>query len=237
MVKSQSILVTAQSLAALDAFASLPEAAREKIARLCHGRRYATNAHIIPQRDDGHGVYFVMSGVVKIAYYAVHGRQVAFRDTGPGEMFGELSALDGDRRSAEVIARSPTLLVSLSASRFLAVLQQYPSVSNYVLNRLAKLIRLLSDRVVEMSTLGVNNRIHAELLRLARTFDPGGASVVIEKMPTRDEFAARISTHREAVSREIGALVKPGLVKKIQKRGLHILDVPRLERMVSDVIE
>ena len=152
-------------------------------------------------------------------------------------MFGELSALDGNRRSAEVIARSPTLLVSLSASSFLSVLQQYPSVSNYVLNRLAKLIRLLSDRVVEMSTLGVNNRIHAELLRLARTVDPGGASVVIEKMPTRDEFAARISTHREAVSREIGALVKPGLVKKIQKRGLHILDVPRLERMVSDVIE
>lgn len=237
MVKTRNIAVTAQSLAALDAFASLPEAAREKIAQLCHGRRYASNEHIIPQRDDGHGVYFVISGMVKITYFAARGRQVSFRDTGAGEMFGELSALDGDRRSAEVIARSPTFLVSLTASNFLAVLNEYPSVSNYVLRRLAKLVRLLSDRVVEMSTFGVNNRIHAELLRLARNVDPKGGTVTIERMPTRDEFAARISTHREAVSREICALVKVGLVKKVQKRGLQVLDVPRLERMVQEVIE
>lgn len=237
MGKTQNIVVTAQSLAALDAFASLPEAAREKIARLCHGRRYVTNTPIIPQRDNGHAVYFIISGMVKITYYAARGRQVSFRDTGPGEMFGELSALDGDQRSAEVIARGPTFIVALSASNFLAVLHEFPSVSNYVLRRLAKLVRLLSDRVVEMSTLGVNNRIHAELLRLARTVDAYSSCVIIERMPTRDEFAARISTHREAVSREIGVLVKAGLVKKIAKRGLEILDVPRLERMVREVVE
>ena len=237
MVKTRNIAVTAQSLAALDAFAGLPETAREKIARLCLGRRYAPNDHIIPQRDDGHGVYFVISGAVKITFYAARGRQVSFRDTGPGEMFGELSALDGDRRSAEVIARSPAFIAALTASSFLAVLEEFRSVSNYVLRRLAKLVRLLSDRVVAMSTLGVNNRIHAELLRLARATDQRSASVTIDRMPTRDEFAARISTHREAVSREFGILVKAGLLKKIANRGLVILDMPRLERMVQEVAD
>ncbi len=237
MVKAGNITVTAQSLAALDAFASLPEAARDKIARLCHGRRYAANTHIIPQRDDGHGVYFVMSGVVKITYFAARGRQVSFRDMGPGEMFGELSALDGDRRSAEVIARSPTYLVSLSAGSFLSVLQEFPSVSNYVLRRLAKLVRLLSDRVVEMSTLGVNNRIHAELLRLARGVDPKAAVVTIERMPTHSEFSSRISCNPEAVCNEINRLAKIGLLEKINRRSLQILDVPRLEQMVAEVVE
>ncbi|MBK8961369.1 MAG: Crp/Fnr family transcriptional regulator [Proteobacteria bacterium] len=237
MVKTRNITVTAQSLAALDAFASLPEASREKIARLCHGRRYAADEHIIPQRDDGHGVYFVMSGVVKITYFAARGRQVAFRDTGPGEMFGELSALDGDLRSAEVIARSPSFLVSLTAGNFLTVLHEYPSVSNYVLRRLAKLVRLLSDRVVEMSTLGVNNRIHAELLRLARAAGSGAGVVTIERMPTHLEFASRISCNREAVCNELNRLTKIGLLKKLQRRGMQIVDVPRLELMVAEVVE
>lgn len=75
-------------------------------------------------------------------------------------------------------------------------------LASYVLRRLAKLVRLLSERVVEMSTLGVNNRIHAELLRLARAVDPESNCVTIQRMPTRKEFAARISCNEEAVSRE-----------------------------------
>lgn len=235
MVKTRNISISSLSLSAVEAFAALPVAAREQIAKLCHGRQYGRDEYIIRQRDNGHGVYFVLCGRVKVTFFGAQGRQVSFRDMGPGEMLGELSVLDGERRSAEVIALEPTVVASLSDACFISILDEYPSVSNYVLRRLAKLVRLLTDRVVELSTLGVINRIHAELLRLARATDAGANCVTIERMPTHVEFAARVSTHREAVSYEFSALQKSGVIKKEKGRRLTILDVQRLQKMVTDV--
>lgn len=62
-------------------------------------------------------------------------------------------------------------------------------------------------------------------------------TVTIERMPTHLEFSSRISCNREAVCNELNRLVKMGLLKKLQNRGLQILDVPRLEQMVAEVIE
>lgn len=115
------------------------------------------------------------------------------------------------------------------------MLSEHPSISNYVLRRLAKLVRLLSDRVIELSTLGVNNRIHAELLRLARANDPTANCVTIERMPTHIDFAARVSTHREAVSKEFSVLAKSSVIRKEKGRRLTVLDMRRLEKMVQDV--
>lgn len=202
MDKPGTITVTASSLANLDAFRSLPESSREKIASLCRGRRLPAKHPVIEKHEEARSVFFVLSGRVKITFFSAAGEEVNFRELGAGQMFGELAVLDGEGRSAEVIASESSAIISLSAVNFLAVLGQYPEVSSYVLRRLAKLVRLLSERVVEMSTLGVNNRIHAELLRLARAVDPESNCVTIQRMPTRKEFAARISCNEEAVSRE-----------------------------------
>jgi len=99
-------------------------------------------------------------------------------------------------------------------------------------------VRNLSDRVVEFSTLAVNNRIHAELLRLVHTQMTtrleGLAAVTIAELPTHQEIANRISTHREAVSRELARLEGQGLIAR-DGRGLRIRDVARLARMVEEV--
>ena len=100
---------------------------------------------------------------------------------------------------------------------------------------LAHLVRLLSERVVEMTTLGVVNRIHAELLRLARANDPAAKNVTATIEFNRDEIARCISTHREAVSREITAMVKGGLVQRVGRSSLLVTDVKRLEAMVEEV--
>jgi len=92
--------------------------------------------------------------------------------------------------------------------------------------------------VVEFSTLAVNNRIHAELLRLARGQMTEPAvdvdAVMIPQLPTHQEIANRISTHREAVGRELARLEKLGLIAR-DGHALKILDVPHLARMVAEV--
>ena len=236
MVKPGNIMVTAASLAHVDAFRSLPEQSREKIATMCRGRYLQAKRPIIEPHEEALCVYFVQSGKVTITLSPDAGGEVNFRELCAGQMFGELAILDGEGRSAQATTSESCAIISLSAANFFSVLSQYPEVSSYVMRRLAKLVRLLSERVVEMSTLGVNNRIHAELLRLARAADPDSNCVTIQSMPTRKDFAARISCNPEAVSREFTELVKLGILdKKMEGRSRRVIDVGRLEEMVKRV--
>ena len=235
MANNPNMRITAHSLATLEAFHSLPETARDAIAGLLHGRQYESKKTIIRAQDRDQSVYFVLSGAVRITYHAGRGRQVSFRDLHAGEMFGELSALDGGLRSVEVTTHGPALIAAMSDASFRAVLNEYPAVAQYVLERLVNLVRRLTERVVEQATLGVNNRIHAELLRLARETKQQGNCITVTGLPTHDEIAARINTHREAVSHEFTRLKKAGIVRKEKYKSLTILDIPRLERMVHDV--
>src|SRR3546814_339533 len=83
-------------------------------------------------------------------------------------------------------------------------------------------------------SLAVKNRIHSELLRLAREGEHEGKSARISPAPTHADIASRISTHREAVTRELNDLTKSGLLTR-DGRTLIISDVEELERLVHEV--
>ncbi len=124
----------------------------------------------------------------------------------------------------------------MPAGVFWQVLRDHPEVSARILKQLATLTRNLSERVFEFSALGVKNRIHAELLRLARDHGGDGNSAIISPAPTHAEIASRVSTHREAVTRELNALARDGL---FERRGgaLVVSDIARLARLVEKVLE
>ena len=227
--------LTAESLVGVEVFRRLSAAHREKLAALCQGRRYAAMQRILSHKDDSQDVYFIVSGKVRVTIYSMGGKEITFRDQVAGEMFGELGAIDGEPRSAHVMALEDSLLASMSRETFWGVLGNYPQVAEFTLKRLASLVRLLSERVFEFSTLAVRNRIHAELLRLAREHPRGDNTAAITPAPTHADIASRISTHREAVTREYHNLSESGLIE--QHRGqLIINDVARLETMVREVM-
>jgi len=95
-------------------------------------------------------------------------------------------------------------------------------------------VRRLSDRVFDLSTLGVQNRIHAELLRLARQAGVTGNAARID--PHQSTPTSQSSQHlsRASERRELSILVKTGLVGR-DGRALLVRDFKRLERMVEDV--
>ena len=94
-------------------------------------------------------------------------------------------------------------------------------------------IRALTSRVYEFSTLAVNNRIQAELLRLANLAPQGGNAARIAPAPTHVEIASRVSTHREAVTRELNRLSRMGLIER-RDGTLLVKDLDRLAKMVHE---
>jgi len=225
---------TPDTLLGVAIFESLDKNARASIARHCHTYRYPARQKIVSNRDTSDDVYFVISGRVRATIFSRSGREVAFRDLNAGEMFGDLSAIDGRPRCANVIAVEESVATTMSAPVFQGVLRDHPEVALTVLRGLTELVRHLSDRVVEFSTLGVNNRIHAELLRLAKECPGDGASVEIAHPPTHADIASRVSTRREAVTKELSRLADTGLIER-RGKSLVVPDVARLERMIDEV--
>ena len=212
----------------------LPQARLEAVAAQCNWRRVEQGQVIVARNSADRDVHFVVSGRVRVTTFSAGGRQVTFRDEEAGEMFGDLAALDAKPRSADVLALDDVLVASLSPEHFRALVATEPLVQERVLQRLVGLVRLLSERVIELSTLGVQNRIHAELLRLARVGGGEANRVRLDPAPKHADIASQVSTYREQVTRELSALTRQGLLEK-DGNALVLTDVGKLARMVEEV--
>ena len=232
MVQS-SVEESQKHLERLTIFAGLPQEALQRIRRLCRWRRYEPGEPIVDYLDSSDDVFFIIAGEARVTIYSLAGKAVSFRDLGAGDVFGEYPAIDGGPRSASVEARTRCLAASMPAAAFKELLQTEPAVGWALLTQLVMTIRSLTTRVYEFSTLAVNNRIQAEVLRLAQTERREGKSASIVPAPTHVEIANRISTHREAVTRELNRLSRMGI---IERRGdaLLVRDVDRLATMVQE---
>ena len=110
----------------------------------------------------------------------------------------------------------------------------HPSFAESLLVHLVTQVRSLTERVFEFSTLAVRGRVRTELLRLARQRPAGDAdTVVLSPAPKHAEIAHRISTHREAVTRELSRLEELGVIAR-EGRSLRIRDLAALKELSED---
>ena len=208
--------------------------ALEALARQCRWRRFAADQRIISREAPDNDVYLIVSGRVRITAFSAGGRQVTFGEMKAGEWFGDFAAIDGLSRSADIVALEPTFVASMAPLTFRRLLHEHQEVCERMLRRLVSCVRELTERVYDFSTLGVQNRVHAELLRLAREAGVKDNSARIAPAPKHADIAGRISTYREQVTRELSAMAKQGLVVK-SGNALVVPDLARLERIVAEV--
>jgi CRP/FNR family cyclic AMP-dependent transcriptional regulator len=222
-----------QSFEKIALFRCLAPDALARVQARCNWKRYEPGELILDYLDQSNDVFFITEGQVRVAIHSVQGKAVTFNDLAAGEIFGEIAAIDGAPRSASIEARTQCCVGSMSGSAFIEMLKSEPSVALILLRYFAAKIRALTTRVYEFSSLDVANRTRAELLRLARLAPRQGKSANITPIPTHAEIASRISTHREAVTREFNRLAKLGVVQR-QVGMLVVKDVDRLEDMVHE---
>jgi CRP/FNR family cyclic AMP-dependent transcriptional regulator len=200
-------------LATVDLFRGLDAALLSEIERHTRTRHYRQGQTVVGYQDDSREVFFIQSGRLKVTIYSEAGREVAFRELCAGKSFGELSAIDGGARSANVIALTEAVVVSMTASDYMALVRQHPDVAVAALKQLTALIRSLSERVHGFADK-VDVRICHELLRLASDEPLGANTARLRPAPKHAEIASRVNTHREAVSRLLSKLTKLGVVQR-----------------------
>jgi CRP-like cAMP-binding protein len=205
----------------------------ERIERSGVRHSYEKGQEIIGRADELKDVYLLVDGVARVIVYSASGKAVNFRRVEAGALFGEFSAIDGQNRSASVEAVEACRAISISAALFHDLMQKDQRFMLFVLGHLVAILRSLTSRIIEYSTLGVTSRIHTELLRMAHAAPGSGPQKEISPAPTHSEIAGRISTHREAVSREVSRLKQLGILER-RGRSLIVRDVQQLEQMVRN---
>ena len=221
-------------LAVIKEFQTLSSVDLETVAQACHWHRYEAGEDIVRYHDSSNSAFFIAQGEIRVTYHSLSGHEVILCDLPGGEMFGELTASDGQSRSATVVAKTNALLASIPASAFQDLIYSNRPIAEAIFKRLAGEVRRLTERVYDFSTLLVCSRIHAELLRMAQKHMATPNTAIISPAPTHSEIANLVSTHREAVTRELSILTKKNLILR-QGRDLHILDVAKLAEMVNVV--
>jgi CRP/FNR family cyclic AMP-dependent transcriptional regulator len=214
-------------------FAELSEETLAVLDRQGMRMSFAKGQEIISRADPSRDVFILLSGHGRVTFFSASGKAVAFRRIEPGDLFGEFAAIDGQGRSATVEATRPATVLCLSWQLFWDLMQADRAFTAAVMRHLVGLLRSLTSRIVEFSTLGVKNRIHCELLRMAKAAVVDAGKSELNPAPTHSDLAARISTHREAVSRELSRLTKMGVIER-KGRSILVKDLERLERMVEE---
>ncbi len=195
-------------------------------------RRYRAKEQILDRESTGTDVYFVVDGKVEILNYSPGGREISFAEVARGGYFGELAALDGRKRSASAMAATDTTLASITAPTFKKLLLDHPEIALVVLLNLTEMVRNADDRIMDLSTLSAINRVHSDLLRLAKPGEPDGNTALIRPIPIHSDIASRAGTTRETVSRVLSHLARVHIVERT-KDSLEVLDLQRLRDLIE----
>ena len=228
--------VKPDALRTFEFFRDLSDEAFAAVSHSCHRRTFGAGELIIGHKDKSFDVLFLMAGEARVNIYSLDGRRVSFRDITEGAIFGELSAIDGEARSASVECVAPCAVAIMPQKAFAQALIDHPEFMTAVMKHLTRQVRTLTARVVEFSTLAVRARVQAELLRRAETATRSGNEVILSPAPTHAELASHISTHREAVTRELSWLERKGFIAK-HGRTLRITNVEKLRMLVAEFPE
>lgn len=203
--------------------------------RRCTWRSYEQGQTILDFEDESSDLHFLLSGEVRVQMRTPGGREIILADVCGGEFFGELSAIDGTPRSANVTALTKATLCLVGAALFRDMLAASPTLSLRMMQLLARRVRELNTRLLERTVLDIRHGLYAELLRLSAPRPQAAPARVISPPPYHHVLAARLGCRREQITRELGAMAREGLLVKA-RAALVLPDPEALRRRISEAM-
>jgi CRP-like cAMP-binding protein len=176
----------------------------------------------------------LISGRVRIAQSGAEGGQVIVRFVGPGETFGTVALFTDRRYPAEATAVTDSVEISWPEPTLLELIRRYPQVALNLTRIVGTRLREVEERLRELATQRVDQRIAHALLRLAdRGATPGKDDAVIEFPLTRQDVAEMCGATLYTVSRVLTAWERAGYIATHRKR-LRIRKLGDIRRLAGE---
>lgn len=207
------------------------------IGSYCHLRYCESQEYLIRHHSKDKNVFFLLSGRLHATVTSAKGKEIGYKEIRQGEMFGELSAIDNQPRSISVIAIENAITAILKQQDFLSLLKTEAEFAMAVMRHLTAMVRDVSEKLFQFGTMSIRERVYLELLRMAQPYAGGSRQIEMHPAPTHTQIANMIGANREAVTREINAIKKLGLIDIKAGRTLVITDIEELKNTIDQIIE
>ncbi len=203
----------------------LPEPLAEELRALGSERRYGAGVAIFHHGDEPGSVLLLIEGRVKVALLGPQGREAILGFVGPGELVGDVAALDGGPRSATVEAVDPVRALVVPRAAFERFASARPEAALALLRSLARRLRQADEQRLEFAAYDVVGRVARRLVDLCdRHGEPVEGGTMITLPLSQDELAAWTGSSREAVAKALQLL-----------RRLHWVETHRRRIVVVDL--
>ncbi len=166
------------------------------------------------QGDSANTVHFIESGRASIEVSSPDGFVSILTVLGPGEIVGEQSLVDRERRrSASVRALEELRTFSITSRQFEQLRQDHPSVDRFLVRVLASRIDRLSTQVLEAAYDDVEARVNRRLRVLTEAYRRPDQDGSVTIKITQDELARMAGSTRPSVNRHLRRLEQAGIIE------------------------
>lgn len=212
----------------------LTQAEQEDFTRNSHVKRWQRGEVIFHEGDKSDSVIALQAGRVKASCHTVGGSEIVLAVRGPGALLGELSAVDGEPRSATLQALDPLTARVMPLAAFEAYLLSHSRVTYLLMRMLSERLRDADRKRIEFGAQDSTGRVAARLVELAERFGaPNGDGEIKIALPlSQDELAGWIGASREAVSKALGVLRSAGWIRT-SRLSVVVLDLAALRERAS----
>ena len=207
-------------------------AARAALNSKWQPNRYAKGEIIIGDDEEQSDICFLLAGSARVAIFTATGRELSVQSLNAGDCFGEFSAIDGTKRSANIEATSDCMAARLTGPEFRELLRNTPDLSMTFLELLVQKLRGMTSTISDLSEMTASQRIGYAILDMATEAAMGRAFARIDTPPTQSEMAARLFSNREAVAREMGRMKREGVIAR-DGRAILVRDLAALQTYVE----
>jgi CRP-like cAMP-binding protein len=195
-------------------FGGLEPAVLDDLAAHARMVGFAPDEPLFHAGDAADGLYCIASGLVRIHLVHIDGRELTLNLLEAGDVIGEIALLDGLARTADATAIEPTQTLFLDRRHFAAMLDRSPQIARHVIYVLCERLRRNTEQLERSAFLGLRARLMQLLRELALSH--GGLKADAGEIAlrlTQTDLARMLAVTREAVNKQLRAMVKEGAVE------------------------
>jgi CRP-like cAMP-binding protein len=194
-------------------------------------RHFKRGAYLLTEGEISDHVAVVLTGRAKVSSVTPDGREVVLAVRGPGDLLGELSALDGGVRSASVSALEPVEALIIPSERFEHFLQDHARLAVMLLQMMSRRLRDADRKRIEFGAYDTPGRVARRIIELADRYGEAEArGVRITLSLTQDELAGWSGASREAVSKALRHFRDRGWIET-GRRSIVVLNLDALRTL------
>ena len=217
-------------LGRIDLFRNLPHSDLQQLNDLLHRKTFPPGKSLMTAEQTGEVVYFIVSGAVKIHVEQEDGADVSISILGPGEIIGEMSALDQTNRSASVVTLEETTLFWMDRDTFRHCLTSIPTLACNLACTLSARLRSANDQIQSLAALEVENRIARRILSFAERYGQtltNGAMLIPIRL-TQSDIANLVGASREHTNKILVSYKERGYISVDQNYHITIQNMSAL---------